>query len=136
MGYYTNYTLTWKPTEKSTIEFPRCNHNIPDGSKFCPECGAQNLPVSLDDKIAEYIKQHSDTIYGVNESGEGTGATKWYDHETDLRSMSKVFRNIVFTLYGEGEESGDIWSKYFMNGKMQEAKARIVIDDFDASKLD
>lgn len=135
MGYYTNYTLTWKPTEKSTVEFPRCNHKIPDGSKFCPECGAQNLPVSLDDKIAEYIKQHSDTIYGVNESGEGTEATKWYDHVTDLRAMSKVFSNIVFTLHGEGEESGDIWNKYFMNGKMQEAKARIVVDDFDASKL-
>ncbi len=52
-----------------------------------------------------------------------------------MRTMSKHFAEVVFSLSGEGEESGDIWTKYFLNGKMQIEKAEVRVAPFDKSKL-
>jgi hypothetical protein len=60
---------------------------------------------------------------------------KWYEHEQDMRIFSKLFPEVVFTLKGEGEEPGDLWFKYFQNGKMQKAEAIITYDPFDPKKL-
>jgi hypothetical protein len=60
---------------------------------------------------------------------------KWYDHEDDMKKVSKENKGVLFTLHGEGEEGGDLWRKYFLNGKMQEAYARIEYDEFDSAKL-
>ena len=60
---------------------------------------------------------------------------KWYDHEHDMKDISKIYPETTFLLEGQGEESGDIWRKYFKNGKMQVCKAKIVFPAFDESKL-
>ena len=60
---------------------------------------------------------------------------KWYEHEDQMRSLSEQHPSVLFTLRGEGESSRDIWVKYFRGGKMQECKARIVVDPFDPAKL-
>lgn len=60
---------------------------------------------------------------------------KWYEHEKHMKDFSKKHPETVFVLHGEGEESGDIWYKYFHNGKMQEARAKITYDDYDPKKL-
>ena len=60
---------------------------------------------------------------------------KWYIHEQDMKELSKIYPETTFLLEGEGEESGDIWRKYFKNGKMQVCKAKIVFPAFDESKL-
>lgn len=62
-------------------------------------------------------------------------ANKWYKHEEDMRRLSREYPNTVFILEGNGEDSGDMWMKYFKNGKMQEAKAIITYPEFDPSKL-
>ena len=60
---------------------------------------------------------------------------KWYDHEKHMKLLSQIYPETTFLLEGEGEESGDIWRKYFKNGKMQVCKAKIVFPAFDESKL-
>jgi hypothetical protein len=60
---------------------------------------------------------------------------KWYDHDDDMKKVSLKYPEIIFKLHGEGEESGDIWDKYYKNGKVQKAAAKISYDEFDESKL-
>ena len=60
---------------------------------------------------------------------------KWYTHEQDMKELSKIYPETTFLLEGQGEESEDIWRKYFKNGKMQVCKAKIVFPAFDESKL-
>jgi hypothetical protein len=69
------------------------------------------------------------------EDYQSTDDTKWYSHEEHMREFSKNYPEIVFHLTGEGEEAGDIWHKYFQNGKMQDCPAIITFDDFDPKKL-
>lgn len=73
--------------------------------------------------------------YAVYPNGEPMDAVKWYDHENDMLELSKSYPFIVFALRGEGEEGGDIWYKYFKNGKMQHCPAKITFDEYNAEKL-
>lgn len=58
---------------------------------------------------------------------------KWYNHEADMREVSQDYPRVLFTLEGRGEEHGDVWRKYFRDGKMQVTRARVtVIEDFDS----
>ena len=60
---------------------------------------------------------------------------KWYEWETDMKTISKMYPGVLFTLEGEGEESGDLWQAYFKDGKVQVSRARIEFDAFDPEKL-
>lgn len=60
---------------------------------------------------------------------------KWYQWDQDMKLLSEKYPEYVFQLDGQGEESPDIWRAYFKNGKTHYAKARIVYDAFDESKL-
>jgi hypothetical protein len=56
-------------------------------------------------------------------------------HPEDMKAMSLHFPNTLFLLEGEGEESGDVWKEYYLNGKSQRCQAQLVFDKFDESKL-
>lgn len=60
---------------------------------------------------------------------------KWYDHEEHMKHISKQYPEQLFTLHGEGEEAGDLWKKYFKDGKMQFVRAVVTYEDFDEDKL-
>jgi hypothetical protein len=106
MGYYTNYELKIVS-----------NPNYVDESEIFSEL---------------------ETIsgYGGFEHYDGSlSEAKWYEHDSDMKTLSKKYPEILFQLDGEGEEAGDIWRSFFKNGKSHTSRAKIIFDDFDESKL-
>jgi hypothetical protein len=79
--------------------------------------------------------ENEELQYALEQDGSTRESCKWYNHEADMRRISLLHKGVLFTLHGKGEESGDIWAKYFLNGKMQVEKAKIVIASFDSDKL-
>lgn len=115
MGYYTKYTL-----------FVR--HNDLD------------MQAEVLDVIKEGISYPFQGATGVTDPDGGWGlsvnqACKWYENHKDMIKFSKKYPTILFTLKGEGEESGDLWMKYFKNGKVQMARAQISFAEFDEKLL-
>jgi len=86
--------------------------------------------VELEEEIFDKIESISGG-YDLRESEQ----YKWYDYKEDMVKLSKLFPTTLFTLNGEGEESGDIWKQYFKNGKSQLCKSVITFDKFDEIKL-
>lgn len=62
---------------------------------------------------------------------------KWYDHDDDMLALSTRFPDVVFQLYGDGEDSEDRWMTYYKNGRCQVDALHITVeeDPFDESKL-
>ena len=81
------------------------------------------------------IEEKLQEISGYSIEFGWNDSCKWYDHEKHMKLLSQIYPETTFLLDGEGEESGDIWRKYFKNGKMQACKAEIVFPAFDESKL-
>jgi hypothetical protein len=135
MGYYTRYSLKVERKQLHEYEKERINKiktqaketEDPDVKRILEE-GVYKLEQEAyfgpGEKIAKEI--------GYNPCDD---SCKWYDHESDMASFSKKYPESLFVLKGEGEESGDIWIKYFLNGKMQRAEAKITFEEFDESKL-
>lgn len=126
MGYETSFNLTWEK-QKEFKDIPNCPHTFT--SAFCPECGTAKGVVPLSDAIAVYIEDHTEMRYAIDLNGASEESCKWYEHDTDMIEMSKDFPNVLFKLHGEGEEVGDIWDSYYLNGKSQDHKAKIMIDE-------
>ena len=138
MGYYTRYTLTWKaPVKTDKVNYiPACDHQVPKNARFCPECGkCVDYKLGLDDIIGERIEGNENMHFALAVDGTSAENCTWYDHDNDMKALSKEFPDVLFTLHGIGEEAGDIWVKYFRNGKVQSVKGRIVFDPFDPKKL-
>lgn len=87
-----------------------------------PEDLSRNFPQSYGEKFFLELLRGSDEI-------------KWYEHDEEMRFISKQYPDILFTLSGEGEISGDIWIKYYQNGKCQTENAKITFGKFDKNKL-
>lgn len=135
MGYNTRYQLCWDKLP-NYVEVPYCDHENKITAKFCSECGRPVGVDSLDSRVATYIEDNHSGIWGVDHEGNGEEPCKWYDHEKDIMWLSKKFPNVLFTLHGKGDESGDVWAKYFVNGEIQREKAELRIGQFDPTKLE
>lgn len=129
MGYYTSYELTWnsQPPRRNP-EFQRLVDSVGDDqAEKLVEAGIvkmeKSIPFSQD--IAEWIAGNEEAAYALRSDGSRKNETKWYNHETDLLSLSVFFPDVLFTLRGEGEESGDLWVKYFLGGKVEESRTQI-----------
>ena len=137
MGYYTNFNLSYKlPNEEdtSTQELEEFKKQAEEQGIEVPEGLVVNRQ-TLQDKLDEALEE--DTEYGPYRlflCGYGDDC-KWYEHETEMLSLSRKFPTILFTLKGEGEVAGDLWIKYFKGGKIQVCVATITYDEFDESLL-
>jgi len=88
--------------------------------------------VSGGNKSTDYEKEISE-FTGIDYCCEGE--TKWYDMEKDMREYSKTHPKTLFLIIGIGEEDGDMWKEYYLNGKMQRSAAVITYAPFDKKKL-
>ena len=92
MGYYTYFNLSYKGTpedEKRLQEFE-------PGSEF-----------GFPEGIKALLDESGDTDF------------KWYSWEDDMKLLASKFPDILFALYGDGEESDDIW-EYRIKGSISE----------------
>jgi len=85
--------------------------------------------------IAELLNNNEEASYALCENGDTEESCKWYNHEIAIKEFSKKHPDTIFKLSGVGEESPDLWVKYFKDGKMQVCTAVITYDAFDESKL-
>jgi hypothetical protein len=118
MGYFTNYNLNYRLEADDSRHIYEVEEEIHKAmEEFEPQSGNTRSGWLRD-------------VYNDN-----TDSTKWYNHEDEMREFSKQFPDVIFELSGEGEESGDLWTKYFKGGKMQKCQAKIVIPPYDAREL-
>ena len=135
MGYYTYYSCKWIEMGQPKY-YGSCLHDERIGQNFCPVCGVKVQKFSLNWAIAKHIEDDNGETYGFDTSGNAQDSCKWYRHEDDMRQMSILFPDVLFVLRGEGEESGDLWIKYFLNGKTQSEPVEITFPKFDKDKLE
>lgn len=91
---------------------------------------------SNDGKIEEHYEA-LETITGYDKyymNGSGNEC-KWYGKFEQMTNYSVLHPTVLFELSGVGEESEDIWTCYFKNGKSQYEKAKIMVAPFDEEKL-
>lgn len=89
----------------------------------------------LSEVIKELREGNEEAAYVLDENGGSEEGGKWYEHETEMKEFSLAHPNLLFTLHGEGEENDDIWTKYFLNGKVQVARAQVQIAPFNFKEL-
>lgn len=89
-----------------------------------------------DEGLIELFRQSDgEAVYAIGNDVSSYEDIKWYGHEKDLKRFSAQYPEALFKLSGTGEESPDIWIKYFRNGKVQFCKAMITFDEFNANLL-
>lgn len=133
MGYYTHYSLEVFCDEK---KFKYCNHEKSPDANFCPVCGKPTSGILIEDAVKEWAKENINDGYDIGEIIDNVSDDwKWYEHQKDMKAISRAFPDVLFTLSGEGEEAEDIWKEYYLNGKVQVEKAVITTGKFDKSKL-
>jgi hypothetical protein len=108
MGYFTNFNL-----------------KIHEGERRIQEI----LTELSEEGEFDYLE------YAFDYDGDTNDRCKWYEHEADMREISKRYPDVTFVLSGEGEETGDLWKKYFRDGKMHACAVFITYEAFDESKL-
>lgn len=137
MGYATTYSLSWiKTTEYKPVY--TCDRTLKPGGKLCLACGVESAihnVDTLDCRIGDYIRGHDEMSYAIEPDGSQNDSCKWYDWKDDMIAMSTNFPGVLFKLHGDGEEAGDIWDAYFLNGKSQVCKAEIAIPPLDMAAL-
>lgn len=136
MGYYTRYHIDTDTTKRTPLLLEQRKDRI------VSEISKTKMSEDLKEELVSlvYGKYELPDVGEINywdhlgfDPFDDT--TKWYSHEDDMRAISKEYPGVVFILSGEGEESGDIWRKYFCEGKMQTAPAKVTFEDFDPEKL-
>ncbi len=121
MGYYTTFSLQ-VIVNKEDLE---------SSTEFFYDTSFEDYSMNLVEKFVElYQVEHA-----INHDGSANDSTKWYEHDENLLEFSQQYPKAVFKLTGEGEESQDLWVKYYKNGKMQRCQAIISFEEYDESKL-
>lgn len=97
LGYTTRYELSWEPYSQE-----------------------------VESGVALHIENHSHMTYALLSDGCTRQKCKWYSHMEDLVVLSRKFPGTTFHLSGKGEDAGDIWDVYALDGKIQKHTAKVM----------
>lgn len=122
MGYYTNYKMKICDIYGDIVFDMDDQNEIDDYLEYEEEYKDTDLT-----KVLKEIMENKDDFYGLLSEEP----CKWYDHEKNLQELSKKHK-LVFMLSGYGEEQGDMWRKYFYDGKVKEIVPELRWPKFDA----
>lgn len=146
MGYFTTFTInilsenntTAKTKEEITKEITVLAQKGDAESLAKISKLIESKDNTVTENICDKLNEITDYRFALNtdtviccEDGE----IKWYESIEDLLKVSKAFPDTLIQVDGEGEESGDIWRTFYKGGKSQCAKAKVVYEDYDESKL-
>jgi hypothetical protein len=62
-------------------------------------------------------------------------ANKWYEEILEMTEYSKRHPKTTFKITGEGEEAGDVWIRYYLNGKTQELIPTVTWPEFNVNNF-
>lgn len=100
MGYYTNYTL-----------------EVQAGKMY--NTGLMTKIKEALQEISGYSSwYHQDDTLSLSEA-------KWYDHQQDMWTLSKLFPDVKFEVHCQGED-GEQWMIYALNGKTERCGSEVV----------
>lgn len=85
--------------------------------------------------IADLRTEDSDAWYALDADGHSSLNATWYNCDEDLKALSLKYPGIIFELSGTGDESGDLWSTYYKDGKMQHCPVELTYPPYDETKL-
>lgn len=114
MGYYTAYNLSVRTADNKS--------EITDST--------------IIDNVVQLLREKGVIGYALSENLENYDTVKWYDHDDDMLDISKQIPDVLFCLHGDGDETGDIWDHYFLNGMAQYCQAEIIVPPFDTCQLE
>ena len=138
MGYYTKFNARVLSPDSLADVRKGFDAHI-DLAKKWNQTSEEDLSIFKEEYV-EMLKKASKSLDGVNSEvlelfqdvlRGAADEVKWYDHEIDMKALSKQFPDFLFELRGQGEENADIWLKWFFRGKMQGGKAKIVMPVLD-----
>lgn len=125
MGYYTQYTLYIHANPEVQLLDEKANEKAAEViNKFFN-----------DEENFGYAGCFDDESDGEHFMWRSSETIKWYDCDEDMKKLSLMVPDVVLLLEGNGEEETDIWKSYYLNGKAQFCKAKIVFEDFNPEKM-
>lgn len=84
----------------------------------------------------EKMLKDIDGIIGNDETSSFESVnTKWYDYDKDIKQLSERYPDIAFRVYGDGEESDDLWQEYWRAGKCFREQVKFATYDEIKDKL-
>lgn len=81
------------------------------------------------DIIHELRKWSEGANYAFDADGDTLENCKWYDYNEEMVEFSKKYPEVLFVIFGEGEESSNIWRTFYLNGKYEKQPAKIVYNN-------
>lgn len=72
-----------------------------------PEEQYQSLLQEIEDLVGDKQVTEDETFQG-----------KWYSSDEDLKELSKKYPDLVFEVFGDGEDADDKWHQFWNNGEV------------------
>jgi hypothetical protein len=144
MSYENKFTLILKNTTLTNTvkQCPEDKTVFDDKSVYCNKCGTELESVDkvydATENIIKTLRENSDDAnYLLNEKGGTNCCGSGHRITNDIKKHSSLYPTVLFILdivWDSGFNEPP--SRYYLkNGKIQQANAKLIFDDFDESKL-